>query len=164
MAVQGEQQHDRWPRGLRDRAAHRTRQHEREHHLEWLREQRQRLLDRTPEPEALLARAEHLHERQRQLGLERRQLRQRAIQEEIAAQPPWLTHALGPQPEDAWLRERWEKTAYEIAGHRIDQHTSDPTVALHEHDRDRALRRAITDTRAALGLDHAHGHDLGHEI
>jgi hypothetical protein len=112
----------------------------------------------------VLANAEQLGERQRQLGSQRRQLREQAICDEIDARPPWLTNTLGPEPEDAWLRDRWQKTAREISGHRIDQHTSDPTVALDEHDRDHALRRAITDTRTALGLDHAHGHDLGHEI
>jgi len=163
-AVEAEQRHDQKPRGLRDRAAHQTRTREREQHLERLHEQRGQLLDRAPNPDTILARAEELRQRQQRLAAERRQLRDQAIQEEIASQPPWLTETLSTEPDDARLRERWQKTAREISGHRIDQHITDPNIAVDDQGRDHAIRRAITDTRAALGLDQpGPEHDLGHE-
>ncbi len=161
-AVEAEQQRDHKPRGLRDRAAHSTRRREREQQLERLREQRARLLDRTPDPEVALASAERLRDRQRHLGAERRQLRDHAIHDEIAEQPPWLMDTLGPEPGDPRLRERWQKAAREIAGHRIDRHITDPHIAI--DDSDHAIRRALADARAALGLDRQQAQDLGREI
>ncbi len=160
--VEAEQRRDHKPHGLRDRAAHSTRRREREQHLERLREQRAGLLDRTPDPEVALASAERMHDRQRHLGAERRQLRDHAIQDELADQPPWLIDALGPEPGDPRLRERWQKTAREIAGHRIDHHITDPHIAI--DDSDHAIRRALADTRVALGLDRQRGQDVGREI
>ena len=150
-AVEAEQQRDQGPQRLRDRTAHRIRQHEREQHLERLREQRDQLLDRTPDPEAILTDAERMSECQRQLGAERRQLRKQAIQAQLATHPPWLTNTLGPKPDDGQLREHWQRVAREIAGHRIDRGITDPRVAI--DDLDQAMRRAISDTRVALGLD-----------
>jgi hypothetical protein len=163
VAVEAEQQRDRKPRGLRNRAPHATRSRERERHLEHLRGQRAQLLDRTPEPDAVLARAERLRQDQHRLSAERRRLRAQAINVEIESEPPWLTATLGHEPQDGH-RERWWKTAREIAGHRIDRHITHPNIALDEHDHDHALRRAITETRAMLGLDPtAADREIGHE-
>jgi hypothetical protein len=143
---------DSKPRGWRDRTAHRTRRHLREQHLAELRGHQRLLLDRVPDPRRALERAEQLREHQRTLGGEHRRIREHAISEELATKPPWLEQALGPEPQDKHLRERWQKTAREIAGHRIDDHIIDPHIAIDQHGQVRALQRAIAETRAALGI------------
>ncbi len=152
-AVEREHERDRKPLGWRDRAGHHTRNRQRERQLAELHEQQRRLLERTPEPEATIKRAQRLRERQRTLGAERLALREQAIGEELATRPPWLDATLGTEPRDGQLRERWAKAAREIAGHRIDHRITDPHIAFSEQAGDHALHRSITDTRAALGLD-----------
>jgi conjugative relaxase-like TrwC/TraI family protein len=164
-AVQAEQERDNKPRGLRDRAAYRTRSRERERRLESLRDRRAQLLDPAPDPDVVLAGAEQLRRRQQQLGCERRRLRDQAIEEEIAGRPPWLIDTLGREPGDPSGRERWRRTAREVAGHRIDHGIADPDVALDGDGHDQAIRRAIADARTELGLDDpGRDRDGGREI
>ncbi len=151
-AIEQEHARDGKPRGWRDRTAYRTRRHLREQHLAELRRHQELLRDRVPDPRRVLERADQLREHQGALGVEHRRMREHAITEELATKPPWLEQALGPEPHDKHLRERWQKTAREIAGHRIDDHIINPHIAINQHGRDHALHRAIADTRAALGI------------
>jgi hypothetical protein len=54
-------------------------------------------------------------------------------------------------PNDSFLRERWQRTAREIAGHRIRHYVTEPNVAL-DDKAGLALRRSVKDMRAALGV------------
>jgi hypothetical protein len=152
-AVETEQRRDHRSRGLRDRGAHATRSRERREHLERLRGERDQLIDRTGDADAVLARTEQLRQRQRQLAIERRQVREQGIREELENQPAWLTNTLGYEPEDPRLREVWHRTAGELAGHRLDHHITDPNIVLGTDPHDQAIQRAIGDARCALGLD-----------
>jgi len=164
-AVEAEQEHDRKPSGLRERAVQATHRREREHHLERLREQRDQLIEIVPDYDTVLARTDRIRQLQQEIGAERRQLREQAVKEEIRREPPWLVSTLGHEPGDVRLRELWQKTAREIAGHRIDHRITDPNFALDVQRQDHAIRRAITDTRAALGLDSpGREHDAGRDI
>jgi hypothetical protein len=49
------------------------------------------------------------------------------------------------------LRDRWRRTARELAGHRIDHRMTSTDAGLAGSPRDAALERAIRDTRGALG-------------
>lgn len=152
-AVEREQERDPRPRNRRDRGGHDTRKRQREHQLAELREQRARLLDETANPDAVLKRAGELRERQRDLATQHQAARERAIHEELAQRPPWLHAALGPEPRDRNDQARWQRTAREIAGHRIDHRVTDPHAGVGRGVRDPALTRAIDDTRAVLGLE-----------
>ncbi len=161
--VERVQQRERRKWRWRDRAASKTDARLREHHLANLREHQDRLLGRVPDPDAVLQRAAELREQQIRLSREHRRLYDRAIDQELAARPPWLENTLGSEPDESFLRERWQRTARELAGHRIRHHITDPNVALDDHGGDRALRRSIGDMRAALGLEReGREHDLGY--
>jgi conjugative relaxase-like TrwC/TraI family protein len=161
-AIEREHERDNKPRGWRDRGPHRVRQRQREQHLSELREQQDRLRDDAPDPHALLEHADELRDEQRSLATEHQQLRRQAIEQELAVRQPWLEETLGPEPQDWHQCERWHRTARQIAGHRIDHHIAEAHTALSPHVRDHALQRAITDTRAALGLEPVgHGRDAG---
>ena len=152
VEIEREDERDRRPGGRRDRAGHALRQRQRQRRVSELREQETRLLDRTQCPDVVLERAETLREEQRRLSAEQQALREQAIEAELASRPVWLDQAIGSKPEDGHLRDRWERTARELAGHRIDHRVTDTTVGFGEQLPDMALRRALTDTRAAFGL------------
>jgi hypothetical protein len=156
-AVGAEHERDRRPQGWRDRAGHQTRTREREQHLQELDRQRETLLARTPDPEAVTQRVQQLAERRRGLASERLELRPQAVADELDARPPWLERTLGPEPQDPHAHERWQRTAREIAGYRVDHHINDPDNPLGLQPRSdpssHATQRSITDTRAALGID-----------
>ncbi|MGO9960781.1 MAG: hypothetical protein ACLP50_33185, partial [Solirubrobacteraceae bacterium] len=60
-------------------------------------------------------------------------------------------------------QQRWQRTAREIAAHRIRNQITDSTDAG-VRPQDIALTRSISDTRAHLGLDlPTPGHDQGIE-
>jgi hypothetical protein len=161
-SVEQESARDGRPRGWRDRAAHQTRQRQRERQLALLRQEEALILQRTPDPQSTLQRAERLRVQQRTLIAEHLSLSDQAIDEELASRPPWLDRALGPEPVEPRLRDRWAKTARELAGHRIDHHVTHPYTAIDEGARALALRRALADTRTALGIDTTgHGSDVG---
>lgn len=151
--IEEEHERDRKPAGWRDRAGHQSRMRERENQLSDLHEHEARLLKRIPDLPATLARGEELRGEQRALGTEHRAVREQAIGEELATRPPWLENALGPEPQDSNLKDRWRKAAREIAGHRIDERVTDPETAVGQHARDHGLMRALADTRMALGVD-----------
>jgi hypothetical protein len=154
---------DRWPRGPRDLSAHRWRKHEREQRLKRLRDLQAKYLDAVPDPQAVLDRARELADRQTDLARERHRQREHAITEELDHQPPWLEQTLGPEPEHRDRREDWQDTARQIAGHRIDQHITDPHTALHQDDHHLGLAQTIKETRVALGLDAPkRDHDIGY--
>ncbi|MGA2926151.1 MAG: AAA family ATPase [Solirubrobacteraceae bacterium] len=157
-AVEQEHQRDRKPSGWRDRSGHQTRVRQREQQLAELRAHQDELLDRTPDPPSVLARAETLRDQQKALMDQSHQVRTRAIEEELAARPPWLARTLGPEPTDAQLRSRWHKAARETAGYRINHQITDPQTGLGPDpgadNSYRVARRTIIDTRRALGLDH----------
>ena len=111
-----------------------------------------RLLGRTPQPDAVLERASAAHERMRAVASEHHAARDQAILEELAKRPPWIAIALGPEPQEADLRERWHRTARELAGHRIDNRITGVHEPVSGRSRDTALERAIAETRAAVGL------------
>src|SRR5450755_1892781 len=83
--------------------------------------------------------------------------RARAVDQELASQPPWLTEVLGPQPEDRYLQAAWQQAARQTAGWRIDHEITDPHIALGPDPGDdpsyRTLLGTITDTRIELELD-----------
>ena len=150
--IEREHMRDAKPHGRRDRLGHEIRKRQREQHLVELREQRTRMIDRTTDPDAVRAQAAELRERQRALVNQHTAAREQAIREEVAQNPPWLQASLGPEPLEDGLRERWCRTAREIAGHRIDHRITQSDEVVGEHIRDSALERAIADTRAVLGL------------
>jgi hypothetical protein len=161
-SIEHEHQRDSRPNGWRDRGAHKIRKRERERHLEELRGRRAELIDRVPNPDAVLDRADELQRDAMNLGAERRRVRDRAIAEELAAQPAWLERTLGRVPTDRHQRERWDRAAREITAHRIDHGITDQHIAVDPGAKDHALARSIAATRAALGLDARGGdRDLG---
>jgi AAA domain/TrwC relaxase len=162
-AVEGEHDRDRKPNGWRDRSGHQVRVRVREQQLAKLRGDRDELLQRTPDPEAVLERADALRDEQQRLMRESLDVGGLAIDEQLASQPPWLTRTLGPKPEDEQLRGRWRYAARETAGYRIEQRITDPQVGLGPDpgadSSYRAARRTIIDARRALGLDQAQEQD-----
>ncbi|MGO9900793.1 MAG: hypothetical protein ACLP0J_14135 [Solirubrobacteraceae bacterium] len=165
-AVHAEAQLDSKPKGWRDRAAyeHRARARDRELELAKLRQDEQLLAARVGDPTRTLASAEQLQECRQQLLTRSLALRERAIGEELECKPAWLDQTLGPEPDQRALRERWQRTAREIAAHRIRSQITDPgDPGVHPHDI--ALTRSIRDARAHLGLDlPTPGHDHGIEL
>jgi hypothetical protein len=83
--------------------------------------------------------------------------RARAIDHELASQPPWLTEMLGREPEDRYLQAAWQHAARQTAGWRIDHDITDPHVALGPDPGDdpsyHTLLGTISDTRTALELN-----------
>jgi hypothetical protein len=156
-AVQAEHHREHKPAGRRDRTGHQMRVRGREQQLQELHDRETRLLERVPDPQATLEHAEQLRREQSELMREQLGLAKRAVDEQLERRPPWLERTLGPEPTDMHLREQWQKTAREIAAHRIEHRITDPRVAFSEHARDNALKRAVSDTRAALGLEPAGG-------
>ena len=135
--------------------------------LEQLEHAHEEDLDRTvgpsvPEPEAAGGRdtspvdKEGLAPRADELGGPLAQ-RARAVDEELARQPPWLIEMLGREPEDRYLQAAWQQAARQTAGWRIDHEITDPDVALGPDPGDdpsyRALLGTISDARIALELD-----------
>ena len=163
-AIQTEALRDSAPRDWRDRGAHQLRTSQRDRQLTDLRQREQQLLQRAPDPDAILAEAEQLRQDQSRLLHRAAELREQATTDELARRPTWLEETLGPEPAQPRARQRWEKTARQIASHRIRNDITDPTdpgIRPGDH----ALKRAITDTRTALGLDlPSPGHEQGHEI
>lgn len=148
----------------RDRAVHKFNARVREQHLASLREHQDRLLEHVPDPEAVLQRAAELRDRRATLRREHHRLYDRAIEEELATLPPRLEDTLGREPRDCFHRERWQRTAREVAGHRIRHDITHPDLALDDQANDLALRRAIAETRVALGIDRGGpAHDVGYE-
>lgn len=115
------------------------------------------LAERVGDRDIVAAEAAELQERRHAIFEERWELRDRLVAEEIERTPAWLQNTLGPEPEDSRLQVRWQRTARELAGYRLDHEIVDPDHALGERSvssaSGRAVQRAITDTRAALGLD-----------
>ena len=152
------------PRGLRDRGAHKQRAAHRQAQIDKLRVQETELLEHVPDPDSVLRDAEQLREQQGQLIQRSGGLHDMAIRDELARNPPWLHATLGPEPYRLDQRRRWERTAREIASHRLEAGITDPNE-IGVSDRDHALTRSISDTRRHLGLDHAApGHDSGYEL
>jgi ATP-dependent exoDNAse (exonuclease V) alpha subunit len=152
------------PRGLRDRGAQKQRAGQRQAQIDRLHAQEAALLEHVADPAETLRHAEELREQQGQLIQRSIELHDQAVREELARNPPWLQATLGPEPEPLDLRRRWERTAREIASHRLRNGITDPNE-LGVNDRDHALTRAIGDTRIQLGLEHpAPGHDLGEQL
>ena len=152
--LEAQREQDRRPQLRRDRAAHKHRATTRERALSELREQEANLGEQVPEPSGVLQRASELHETQQRLLKETRELRDRTITEELAQHPAWLSQTLGPEPSSHLLHERWRRRpGVEYARHRIDQHITDPTIAIDHQAATHALVRSISDTRAALGLE-----------
>jgi len=157
-AIEREDNRDPIPRKRRDRASYELRKRQRESRLAEMREQEAELLDRTPDPAGMLERADQLCEEQRTLAAEQRRLRDLAIGEELAQHPSWLEEALGREPNAAHLRERWQRTARELAGHRIDHRIANQQGLADDRAGHPALQRAIAETRAALGIEReSHG-------
>ena len=70
---------------------------------------------------------------------------------------------MGLEPDERSRQQRWQRTAREIAAHRIRNQITDSTDAG-VRPQDIALTRSISDTRAHLGLDlPTPGHDQGIE-
>ncbi len=120
-------------------------------------EQRDRLAERVGDRDIVAAEAAELQERRHAIFRERWELRDQLVAEEIERNPVWLQNTLGPEPEDSRLQVRWQRTARELAGYRLDHDVTYPDHALGEQPEastdTRLAERAITDTRAALGLD-----------
>jgi hypothetical protein len=70
-----------------------------------------------PDSEKLVQRALELVEVQERILAETPQLQRKAIDEEIAREPEWLTETLGPRPEVGVAR--WQTLAGELAAHRL---------------------------------------------
>ncbi len=162
-AVKREHERDRKPSGWRDRSGHQVRVRVREQQLAKLRGDRDELLARTPDPQAVLQHADALRDEQQRLMRESLDASARAIDEQLSSQPPWVQQTLGPEPEDEQLRDRWRYAARETASYRIEQRITDPQVGLGPDpgadSSYRAARRTIIDARRALGLDQAQEQD-----
>jgi hypothetical protein len=155
-AIECEDERDRKPRRRGDRAAYELRKRHREHRLAELREQEANMLERTPGPERMLNRAHDLREEQRRLGAEQDKWRAHAIEEEVAQHPVWLEEALGPEPAAGHLREKWHRTARELAGLRIDRRVTSSDTPARELTTDLPLPRAIADTRTGWEVQREH--------
>jgi conjugative relaxase-like TrwC/TraI family protein len=140
-----ESDRDAKPRGRSDRRGHQVRERQRDQQLTELRAETTQLLDRTPDPAAILERATQLQEQLRVVASEHHATRDQAIREELAQVPPWLTATLGPEPGEGDRRDRWQRTARELAGHRIDHHVTSVDTGLAGSPRDAALERAIAE-------------------
>jgi len=145
-----ESERDAKPRGRRDRR-HEVRRRQRNQQLAELQTERTQLLDRTPDPVGVLERATKLQEHLRVVASEHHATRDQAIREELAQVPRWLTATLGPEPQEGDRRDRWQRAARELAGHRIDHHVTSVDNGLAASPRDAALERAIADARMATG-------------
>lgn len=157
-------------RGWRERRARSFDLGRLELQLKERREERDLLAEQVGDRDAVKARAAGLHEQRHKLSEEHRELCAGLIAEEIERGPSWLQSILGPQPEQPRLRDRWQRTAREVAAYRLDHEITDPDHALGDRrvpgTSARAVQRAITDTRSALGLDGpsvGHGHGQGLE-
>ena len=133
-------------------------------------EMRGTLRERIGDPDAVAVEATRLQERRRQLSAEHRAVRDRLVTHELDRNPDWLTKALGPEPPAPSLQGRWQRTARQLAGYRLDHRVNDPEHALGTVEKPsteaRAAQRALSDTRRALGLDatgpeHGTGHEIG---
>lgn len=76
---------------------------------------------------------------------------------ELGRRPTWLERTLGPEPDHADLKDRWHRTARQVASYRLDHDITDPEHALRPqpdtHTPALAVQRAISETRARLGLE-----------
>jgi hypothetical protein len=152
IAIRAEADRDRKPTGRRDRRAHQLRVTIRDQQLEVLAGRERQLLEQVGDPETVLERAGRARERQRRLIGESTRLRETAVAEELTSNPLWLETTLGPEPSGQADLERWQRTAREIASHRIRNEITDPTDPG-IRPADHALARSVADTRIALGLE-----------
>jgi conjugative relaxase-like TrwC/TraI family protein len=87
------------------------------------------------------------------------ELRARAVEEELAGRPAWLTQTLGREPDDRYLKAAWQTAARQTAGWRIDQRITDPAVALGEDPGNDpaydAVARTLADARRTLEIESA---------
>ena len=141
----------------RDRGERKARAKQLGRDLRQFEEQRDELLARTPDPEAVRGRADELKEQRHKLSEEHRVLRDQVIGEELGRRPAWLEHSLGPEPENPRLRDRWQRTARQVVSYRLHHDISDPEHALgpepDTHTSGLVVQRAISETRAHLGLE-----------
>jgi hypothetical protein len=140
------------PTRWRERQMRKVDEERRAKQLVELRRNERELLDRVPNPEDVLQHAERLHYQRRELSARRRDVREQAVAAELATDPPWLTQTLGPEPEVGRHRDRWQRTAREVASHRISEDITDP-FQNGVGEKDLSLLRSISDTRRAVGLD-----------
>ncbi len=162
--VQAAAQREPGGRRWRDREGRRNSQADAERRLFELGREEAQLLERVPNPEELLEKAAKLRERQADLIVRAGDLTKAAIEAELGSDPPWLAATLGSEPEDRALRGRWQRTAREIASHRIRHDVTD-SLQTGISDSDHVLRQSIGDTRRALGLDapdRGLGYDAGY--
>lgn len=156
-------------RGWRGRNTRNLNLHQIEQSIAEHTQQRENLLQRIGDPAAITAHAEALHERRRELAAEHRSLHERLVAEEIDRAPRWLHNAIGPEPEALHLQSRWQRTARELAGYRLEHEITDPEHALGpmpgSDTSARAIRRALSDTRHALGIEpEGPGGDVGYDL
>jgi hypothetical protein len=141
----------------RERGERKSRAKQLDRDLRQFEEQRDELLARTPDPEAVRGRADELKKQRHKLSEEHRVLRHQVIGEELGRRPEWLESSLGPEPENPRLRDRWHRTARQVSSYRLDHDISDPENALGPEPDTRtpalAVQRAISETRAHLGLE-----------
>jgi conjugative relaxase-like TrwC/TraI family protein len=160
-AIRAEADRDRKPTWRRDRRAHQLRAGIRDQQLAELADRERQLLEHVGDPATVLERAARDRERQGRLIGESTRLRETAVVEELATNPSWLEATLGPKPVGRADLDWWQRTAREIASHRIRNDITDPTDPG-IRPKDHALARSVADTRTALGLDLlAPDHDQG---
>ena len=121
---------------------------------------------RAPDPQAVLDRAEQLASASGRSPANATRLRDQAIAEELAAEPPWLEHTLGPEPPEDRIdarrlardRPRDRRPPHRPPHHRPPHRPRPPSASA-------LPARAISETRVALGLDTPdRGHDIGYEM
>ncbi|MGO9956418.1 MAG: MobF family relaxase, partial [Solirubrobacteraceae bacterium] len=146
-AVHAQTRLERTPKGWRDRGAqaYRARVRERELELAKLHQDEHELVARVGDPTETLQRGERLKERQQQLLNRSLALSEEAIGEELARKPLWLQQTIGLEPDERSGQQRWQRTAREIAAHRIRNQITDSTDAG-VRPQDIALTRSISDT------------------
>ncbi len=98
--IHNEARVDRELSGRHDRRSRKQRVADRRRNLDELQGQERQLLERVPDPDAVLQDAEQLRDRQAQLSSRRIELLDRAIREEIDREPEWLKRTLGHEPGD----------------------------------------------------------------
>jgi hypothetical protein len=156
-SVQAERARVSRQREWRDRSERKFRAQQLERDLRRLVQEREELLDRTPDPEAVRERIDELTEQRSKLSAEHRVVRDQVIAEQLERRPAWLERAVGPEPADQRLQERWHRTARDVASYRLDQDISDPNHALGPEPETSTsallVQRAISETRARLGLE-----------